>query len=49
MPDYTRVPVDHQPNNDLLTITHADPTGLLVATPDENDPNNLRVREYKGY
>jgi len=36
-------------SNDLLTITHADPTGLLVATPDENDPNNLRVREYKGY
>jgi len=36
-------------SNDLLTITHADPTGLLVATPDENDPNNLSVREYKGY
>jgi len=36
-------------SNDLLIITHADPTGLLVATPDENDPNNLRVREYKGY
>jgi hypothetical protein len=36
-------------SSDLLTITHADPTGLLVATPDENDPNNLRVREYKGY
>jgi hypothetical protein len=36
-------------SNNLLTITHADPNGLLVATPDENDPNNLRIREYKGY
>jgi hypothetical protein len=35
--------------NDLGTITPADPTGLLVATPDEGDPNFLRVREYKGY
>ena len=41
--------VSEPSSNDLLTITHADPTGLLVATPDENDPNNLRVREYKGY
>ena len=36
-------------SNDLGTITPADPTGLLVATPDEADPNFLRVREYKGY
>jgi hypothetical protein len=36
-------------SNDLGTITPADPTGLLVATPDEGDPNFLRVREYKGY
>jgi hypothetical protein len=36
-------------SNDLGTITAADPTGLLVATPDESDPNFLRVREYKGY
>ena len=36
-------------SNDLGTITAADPTGLLVATPDEGDPNFLRVREYKGY
>ena len=36
-------------SNDLGTITAADPTGLLVATPDESDPSGLRVREYKGY
>jgi hypothetical protein len=36
-------------SNDLGTITPADPTGLLVATPDEGDPNFLRFREYKGY
>jgi hypothetical protein len=36
-------------SNNLGTITAADPTGLLVATPDEGDPNSLRVREYKGY
>jgi hypothetical protein len=36
-------------SNDLGTITPADPTGLLVATPDEGDPNFLSVREYKGY
>ena len=36
-------------SNDLGTITPADPTGLLVATPVEGDPNFLRVREYKGY
>jgi hypothetical protein len=41
--------VSEPDSNDLLTITHADPTGLLVATPDENDPSGLRVREYKGY
>lgn len=35
--------------NDLGTITAADPTGLLVATPVEGDPNFLSVREYKGY
>ena len=36
-------------SNDLGTITAADPTGLLVATPAEGDPNFLGVREYKGY
>jgi len=36
-------------SNDLSTITHADPTGLLVATPVEGNPNLLSVREYKGY
>jgi hypothetical protein len=36
-------------SNNLSIITHADPTGLLVATPDESDPSGLRVREYKGY
>jgi hypothetical protein len=36
-------------SNNLLTITAADPTGLLVATPVEGDPNLLTVREYKGY
>ena len=33
----------------LTTFAPADPTGLLVATPDESDPSGLRVREYKGY
>jgi len=36
-------------SNDLGTITAADPTGLLVATPAEGNPNFLSVREYKGY
>jgi hypothetical protein len=36
-------------SNNLSIITHADPTGLLVATPVEGDPNFLSVREYKGY
>jgi hypothetical protein len=36
-------------SNNLGTITAADPTGLLVATPVEGDPNFLCVREYKGY
>jgi len=36
-------------SNDLGTLTAADPTGLLVATPAEGDPNFLSVREYKGY
>jgi hypothetical protein len=36
-------------SNNLGTITAADPTGLLVATPVEGDPNLLSVREYKGY
>ena len=36
-------------SNDLGTITPADPTSLLVATPAEGDPNFLSVREYKGY
>ena len=36
-------------SNNLNTMTHADPTGLLVATPLEGDPNFLIVREYKGY
>ena len=36
-------------SNDLGTITAADPTGLLVATPVEGNPNLLSVREYKGY
>jgi hypothetical protein len=36
-------------SNNLKTITAADPTGLLVATPVEGDPNVLSVREYKGY
>src|ERR1700731_1511952 len=31
--------------NDLGTITAADPTGLLVATPVEGDPNLLSIRE----
>jgi hypothetical protein len=41
--------VSESGSNDLGTIAAADPTGLLVATPDESDPNLLRVREYKGY
>jgi hypothetical protein len=36
-------------SNDLTTVTAADPTGLLVATPVEDDPNFVSVREYKGY
>ena len=36
-------------SNNLGTITAADPTGLLVATPVEGDPSKLSVREYKGY
>jgi hypothetical protein len=36
-------------SNDLGAITAADPTGLLVATPDEGDPSGPGVREYKGY
>jgi hypothetical protein len=36
-------------SNKLVTFTAADPTGLLVAPPDEGDPSGLRVTEYKGY
>ena len=36
-------------SNILRTVTAADPTGLLVATPVEGKPNLLSVREYKGY
>ena len=36
-------------SNDLGTITAADPTVLLVATPVEGDPSKLSVSEYKGY
>ena len=36
-------------SNNLATFTAADPTGLLVATPDEVDPSKLGVSEYKGY
>ena len=36
-------------SNNLRIITAADPTGLLVATPVEGNPNLLSVREYKGY
>jgi hypothetical protein len=36
-------------SNDLGTVTAADPTGLLVATPVEGKPSELSVREYKGY
>jgi hypothetical protein len=36
-------------SNNLRIITAADPTGLLVATPVEDNPNILSVREYKGY
>jgi hypothetical protein len=89
MPDYSLVPVNHQPDFDnysLIPVDHdpfapdgvtrqaqiqlvqaqpqgppqqqpatgvgqpdADPTGLLVATPVESNPNLLSVREYKGY
>ena len=39
-----------EPGSDnLVTFTAADPTGLLVATPVEGNPNLLRIREYKGY
>jgi hypothetical protein len=34
-------------SNDLGKITPADPTGLLVANPDEG--GGVRIREYKGY
>jgi len=36
-------------SNNLSTLTAADPTGLLVATPVEDNPGFLSVREYKGY
>ena len=36
-------------SNKLATITAAEPTGLLVATPVEGKPSVLSVREYKGY
>ncbi|WP_375785675.1 hypothetical protein ACE10Z_40550 [Bradyrhizobium sp. Pha-3] len=36
-------------SSNLRIITAADPTGLLVATPVEGNPNLLSVREYKGY
>ncbi len=36
-------------SNILRTVTAADPTGLLVATPVEGKPDVLSVREYKGY
>jgi hypothetical protein len=36
-------------SNNLATVTAADPTGLLVATPVEGKPSELSVREYKGY
>ena len=39
-----------EPDTDnLLTVTAADPTGLLVATPVEGDPSRVTIREYKGY
>ena len=44
-----RLTLSEPGSNDLGTITAADPTGLLVATPAEGDPNFLSVREYKGY
>jgi hypothetical protein len=47
---YGRTLTFSAPGSDKLAIfTAADPTGLLVATPDESDPSGLRVREYKGY
>ena len=36
-------------SNNLGTVTAADPTGLLVASPVEGKPDVLSVREYKGY
>jgi hypothetical protein len=36
-------------SNNLATMTAAEPTGLLVATPVEGKPSVLSVREYKGY
>jgi hypothetical protein len=39
--------VSEPASNDLGTVTAAEPTGLLVATPVEGDPNLLSVREYK--
>jgi hypothetical protein len=41
--------VSEPSSNDLGTATAADPTGLLVATPVEGNPNRLSIREYKGY
>lgn len=43
------VTVSEPGSNNLGTITAADPTGLLVATPVDGNPNVLSVREYKGY
>ena len=36
-------------SNNLATMTAAEPTGLLVATPVEGKPSVVSVREYKGY
>ena len=36
-------------SNNLATMTAAEPTGLLVATPVEGKPSVMSVREYKGY
>jgi hypothetical protein len=36
-------------SNNLATMTAAEPTGSLVATPVEGDPSKLSVSEYKGY
>jgi hypothetical protein len=47
---YGRTLTYSEPDTDnLLTITAADPTGLLVATPVEGDPSRVTTREYKGY